>query len=184
MAFRGFETFFNVALIASTALNLYQMREINALRRAETLQVGTRIAPIAASDREGRSSRIELAGSRQTLLYVFSPHCGWCTRNQPNIKALTEKVKERYRVIFLSLTDRGLQEYLHTNPLVFEIYSKPSAEAVAAYKMEITPQTIVLSRDGRVERVWQGAYVGRQKEEIERYFDVRLPGLTAAPGGF
>jgi hypothetical protein len=40
--------------------------------------------------------------------------------------------------------------------------------------MDRTPQTILLSSSGRVERVWQGAFVGRQQLEIEKYFGIRL----------
>jgi hypothetical protein len=50
-----------------------------------------------------------------------------------------------------------------------------SCAAVAAYRLDATPQTIVLSNDGRVERVWQGAYAGRQHAAIQDYFGVTLP---------
>jgi hypothetical protein len=78
-------------------------------------------------------------------------------------------------VVGVSLTDNGLRAQLESQPYSFPVFSNPTSAAVTAYRLDATPQTIVLSNDGRVERVWQGAYAGRQRAAIQEYFGVTLP---------
>ena len=42
-----------------------------------------------------------------------------------------------------------------------------------------TPQTIVIAPDGRVLKNWIGAFGMPVQTQVEEFFDVRLPGLTA-----
>jgi hypothetical protein len=42
-----------------------------------------------------------------------------------------------------------------------------------------TPQTIVISPEGRVLKNWTGSYGEQVQAELEEYFQIRLPGLTA-----
>jgi hypothetical protein len=71
-----------------------------------------------------------------------------------------------------------LGPYLDRQPLPFDVYTNPSAEAVSVYKMDRTPQTLILSSSGHLERVWRGAFAGPQQAEVERYFGVRLPQVS------
>ncbi len=41
--------------------------------------------------------------------------------------------------------------------------------------MGATPQTIVVSSNGIVLASWNGAFLGRQKDTVEKLFNVRLP---------
>jgi hypothetical protein len=175
---RFFDTLFLTTLVASVGLNVVQVRQMQVLRDEASLQVGARMPAIEATRLDGRRERIEVEGVLPTLLYVFSPSCGWCDRNHASVNALAAAVRGRYRVVGLSLTDHGLRDFLARNPLPLEIYANPSAEAVSVYRMDRTPQTILLSSSGRIERVWQGAFVGRQQMELERHFGIRLPALT------
>ena len=175
----SFNIILSAALIASVSLNLAQKREVNKLRTGELLDPGTYMTHIEALTPDGTVGHISPGGFRPTILYVFSPRCQWCTQNQANIRTLAKKVADRYRVVGLSLTDRGLREYLRRSPLPFDVYTNPSADAVAAYKLQSAPQTLVVAANGRLERVWRGAYAGEQRAEVEEYFNARLPGLTA-----
>jgi hypothetical protein len=49
--------------------------------------------------------------------------------------------------------------------------------------LESTPQTIIISPDGRVMKNWVGAYGESLRPEVEAYFGIKLPGLTAGDGG-
>jgi hypothetical protein len=178
MRSRFFDTLCLTALVASVGLNLVQLRQARSLRDEASLQVGARMPAIEATRLDGVRDRIAVEGALPTLLYVFSPSCGWCDRNHASMNALAAALAGRYRVVGLSLTDRGLRDYLARNPLPFEVFVNPTAEAVSVYRMDRTPQTILLSSSGRVERVWQGAFAGRQQTEIEEYFRIRLPTLT------
>jgi peroxiredoxin len=172
-----------IALVASVTLNIVQMRTINRLHAVDAVAVGVRIPSLSVADLEGRRADLPLAGALPTVLYVFSPQCGWCDANRAGIEALVRQVRGRYRVVGVSLTDRDLETSLRARPLPMPIYHSPTAEAVTAFRLETTPQTIVLSPDGRVERVWQGAYAGRTHAAIQSFFGVNLPALSASGSG-
>ena len=166
--------------MTSVVLNIVQMRTVARLRAADTLAAGAGIPSLSVADLDGRRSDLPLTGSQPTILYVFTPQCGWCDANHASIEALSRQVRGRYRVVGVSLTDRGLDAYLRSRPPSFPVYSSPTSDAVARYHLDATPQTIVLSTDGRVERVWQGAYAGRQHAAIQAYFGLQLPEVSAS----
>jgi len=121
------------------------------------------------------------SGGQPTVLYVVTPTCVWCARNMDNFKKLLAKESGQYRFIALSLAEQGLPEYVSKNDLRLPVYSGLPAEAIKTYKLGSTPQTIVVSPEGRVLQDWAGAYVGEQKSEIEAFFGLPLPGLLLQP---
>jgi peroxiredoxin len=180
MTFKLADTALLATLIASVGLNIVQMRTVNRLHAENTLAAGATIPSLVVADATGTRVDLALTGSQPTVLYVFSPQCGWCDANKASIEALSRQARGRYRVVGLSLTDNGLAAHLSNQPFSFPVYRNPTPDAVAAYRLDATPQTILLSPDGRVERVWQGAYAGRQHASIQAYFDVELPEVSAS----
>src|SRR5712692_7588251 len=89
----------------------------------------------------------------------------------------------RYRFIGVSLSQETLAEYVAKNDLKLPVYSGLSPETLKTYKLGSTPQTIVISPEGRVLQNWAGAYVGEQKAQVEAFFHVSLPGLRKLPKG-
>jgi hypothetical protein len=47
----------------------------------------------------------------------------------------------------------------------------------SAYKLGGTPQTLVVSEDGKVMKNWKGAYMSNIQKEVEDYFHIDLPGI-------
>jgi hypothetical protein len=119
---------------------------------------------------------LSLGGDKATVVYVFSPNCKWCNRNLENIKALAETVKEKFQFIGLSVTDRGLQEYVSRGGMGFPIYIMlPSKDGDLNRG---TPRTLVVSREGKVVTTWFGAYGGDLRKKVEQFFQLSLPGLS------
>ena len=176
-------------LLASVSLNgvlarrVWSFTHLQSNRAADRLlKVGTTVAPIAAKRLDGQLDVISYQGAEQsTVLYVFTPPCSWCARNVDNLKALLDKEGSHYRFIGLSLSEQTLPEYIAKNDLKLPVYSTLSPETVKTYKLGSTPQTIVISPEGRVLADWAGAYVGDQKSQVEAFFHVRLPGLRELP---
>jgi hypothetical protein len=167
-----------VILAASASLNVVQSREIEKLRTSVPSGTADWFAGLTAQTVDGRSVRIQPAQHGQaTLLYVFTPQCGWCSRNQESLAALAAGTRSSHRLVALSLTADGGRDGL---PPDFEVYVNPSPEAVVLYDLTATPTTLVVSPEGRILRTWRGAYVGGLKAEIEKFFSVNLP---AASGG-
>ncbi|HSE16180.1 MAG TPA: TlpA disulfide reductase family protein [Pyrinomonadaceae bacterium] len=173
-------------LVASVVLNLMLARKVKSLNETielvkseQTLNEGVIVPSITANAVDGSAAVISFDSVPvPTVLYVFTPPCGWCTRNLPAAKALAENVKGRYRVLGLSLSSEGLQKYLSDSGLSFPVYADISVSTRTAYHLGGTPDTIVVSSDGKVMKHWQGAYVGATKKEVESYFNVTLPSIS------
>lgn len=175
-----------ISLITNLVL-AYRIRKANvALANVPTLPspppalpVGTSVQPLKVNSLEGRQEVISYADSQVPIvLYVFTPECAWCTRNLDNIKSLASQKQGAYRFIALSLANNGVKEYATQSRLDLPIFIGLSEEARQEYKLGTTPQTIVVSPEGKILQNWIGAYVGRQQAEIESFFGVHLPGIT------
>jgi peroxiredoxin len=170
----------------SLAVNLllaYKVRTLSDSLAESTappaVAVGTAVPPIKAHGPDGQEYVISYAdGDRPVVLYVFTPQCPWCARNLANLKALLAHGRGDYRFVGLSLTDKDVRDYAAKNQLDLPVYFNPSVEATREYKLGSTPQTIVISRDGKVLKNWLGAYAGPQQAEVEEFFGVSLPGIT------
>jgi peroxiredoxin len=119
---------------------------------------------------------------RSTVLYFFSPTCGWCARNVDNRKALLKLKGAEYRFVGLTLArEDSVQAYLSESGLDLPTCTRIPQDVVEAYKLAGTPTTIVVSPQSHVVKSWPGAYVEQQAKEVGTFFHVTLPGLRAAP---
>jgi len=172
-------------LFASLALNVYQgLTLAGAFVPVSGIRAGAKF-PISLPvlDAAGQPAVLNFAeDSRPTVVYVLSPLCGWCKRNEANIKALMADAGSRFRFIGLSVEGKNLKEYVADNRAPFPVYLVRSPEQIKSLHLDATPQTVVVGASGTVEKAWQGAYLESNRKEIEKYFDVKLPGLqeTAA----
>jgi hypothetical protein len=57
------------------------------------------------------------------------------------------------------------------------VYKKPSSLARSSYGLGATPETIVISKEGRVVKNWIGAYVGENLSGVNQFFGVHLDGM-------
>jgi hypothetical protein len=91
------------------------------------------------------------------------------------VKALIEGASPSYRFIGVSLIRDGLVEYLTKARLQLPVYVANSA--TRALKLRGTPETIFISSQGIVKKVWLGAYSGKTSTDIENTFAVKLPAV-------
>ena len=178
---RGSDRFLLLLLAVSLAANVYQYTSTPRPRPApEPLRVGQRVPPLEATLL--RSSSV-LGPGRNTLLYVFSPACMWSERNLANAKVLAARAGQRYQFAALAVTEAGIADYLKAEGLDWTVYVSPSERTQREYKLYSTPQTIELSPEGEVLKVWYGALEGERKSEVESHFGVALPGLPTGRQG-
>jgi|SRR5882724_568943 len=174
-----------VLLVGSVALNLVLAHKVHSLMLIQalkgsprTLSIGTIVPPFPVKDLNGENETISYqAGDKPTVLYIFTPPCTWCERNMDNLRTLVDKAGSNYRFLGLSLSEEGLAQYVAKNNLELPIYSGLSPETREVYKLAGTPQTIVVSPEGRVLQDWMGAYEGSKKSQVEAFFHVTLPGI-------
>jgi peroxiredoxin len=175
-------------LVASVTINIalaHRLRHFNQLsgtRSDRALKTGSDVVPFEAVDLKGQTHIIAYdQASKPTVLYVFTPTCSWCLRNMENFKELVARTGTDYHFVGLSLSKEGLSEYVAAHELKVPIYTGLSKETQKSYKLVGTPQTIVVSPEGKVLQDWVGAYSGDQKSQVEAFFHVTLPGIASAP---
>ena len=179
-----------VMLVVSVALNVGLALKVHAFMtvqeeqlarlQAMDLKAGVKAPPLSAKrvgDSSGAVEIIDYAGARPTVLYVLSPACGRCAKNESSIKKLIAEKGAEYRFIGISLADEGVLEYQAKHGLGVALYSGVNEQTRRAYKMSGTPQTIVVSTQGVVVASWSGAYLGKQKDAVEKFFEVELPDI-------
>lgn len=165
-------------LITSLALNAFlgwrvlRLGEsVNRLESKDQLAVGSMVPSIKARSLDGREGIIKFQGEeRPTILYFFSPGCDSCERNVPNVKALAEQKVGEYRVLGISLSEDGLEQYVAEKGFKFPVYSGLGVEPTLAYKLGRVPQTTIVSSEGKVLANWHGPYDGSQRSAIESHF--------------
>ena len=142
------------------------------------IQTGMSLRPFAIVDDKGEKTQLDFSGSQPTVLYILAPTCGWCQRNRANVTALASKRGGQYRFVGLSITSYQLKEFWRTTTLPFPVYSMGSLQVASDYHFsDETPQMAVVTKGGKIERVWHGALMDNNLFEAEKYFGVSLPGL-------
>jgi len=136
---------------------------------------------LAVKRLDGTDAVIAYTTLRATVLHVFSPNCGWCERNLPNIATLADSIGGRFDVYGVSLTDKDVDSYVRSRRISYPVVVA-SDEARVQYKLGGTPQTLVVAPGGRLIKNWRGAYQTTMLNEVESFFGVVLPGLSKEAG--
>ena len=172
-------------LVCSLAINLILARRVASLKRTiavikseSRLALGDTLPAIVAKDPHGRTAVLNYSETQlPTVVFIITPTCGWCTKNVMNMRALVKNAGARYRFVGLSLSSDKLIDYVKENKLEFPIYTDLPIVTMREYKLSGTPETIVVSPQGQVTRIWSGAFAEDLQREVEDYFSVKLPGI-------
>jgi hypothetical protein len=139
-------------------------------------QPGTTLASLHLLSADGSKAELQFGSNElPTVVYVMSPTCKWCERNLQMIDALVTQVHGRYRVIGISNTTKGLQDYIHKISPPFPIYYPDPNYTNAAITTDITPRTLLFSPSGSFIQGWNRAYLNQTKSDIAMFFKISLP---------
>jgi hypothetical protein len=178
----GGATAFVLAVALSIGLNAYLTgtRLLSHSEETAKLKVNSTL-PVALllQDVDGKKVSLQFANDpRPTVLYVLSPLCGWCKRNEPNVRTLAAATGSRFRYVGLSIETRDLKKYIAEGHAPFPVYLIPSKDLIRSLGLSGTPETIVVSPTAKVEQLWEGAYLDTNRLQVEKFFGVKLPGLS------
>lgn len=173
----------NLVLIlfgGSIGINVWLVHLVATLnsKNARRIETDVQLPPVELTDATGRRVTLGYAtGGRPAIVYWFSPDCLWCKRNEANLSALARAADGKYRLLSIAKSNIGLREYLANARHDLPVYTDPTGVARAVYGLGGTPQTLVVSAEGRIMKIWRGAYNGDTAHEVETFFNMRLPGL-------
>jgi peroxiredoxin len=131
------------------------------------LQPGDVVAPVTATDLEGRPYQLDYKkDGRQRLLLFFSPNCPYCQQQSPLWRDLLDKVdRNRFTVIgvvseredkrLVSAHADGAGYFKTKTPLPLVFFD---SESLGSYKLAATPTTLLINEDGTVKHAWVGKW--------------------------
>jgi hypothetical protein len=178
-----------LALVASVLLNLVFAFQIRRLQKpaaeAQVAITGVKTTALMVATMDGHPQMLDLSNSdKPTVVYYFRPGCHWCARNLANIAALTREEGTKYKFVGLAPRDPSLKQYVADKNLPFPVFSVDQTGPLNALKLSGgTPQTLVVAKNGIILANWPGAYAGKTEESVDRFFQIKVPGLLpdAAP---
>lgn len=139
---------------------------------------GTALPPLEGFDSDGVRHSIDYGqDSRKTVLLVLSPRCHACEENMPNWEAIINGLDRRsFRLAAVSLQSEGFKEYAIRHGInQVPVLTKIDPKYRVTYNLALTPQTILITADGKVEKVWTGVLREEDKQDVELALNVRLP---------
>lgn len=164
--------------LSLNVVNGWRLEEISHRRPLAGVQVGTSFNQAPVIDLVGQKQTLAFNDNRNTLLYVFSPTCVWCERNRQNFESLVKAKHSDYRIIAIALHTTDLATYVKRAEPTFEIYYVGSSTERSELGLLFTPELVILDTHGVVKKKWQGAWRDDNASDIERAFNVKLPGLA------
>jgi peroxiredoxin len=167
----------NVLLIKGIVNNVQRASVAEGQQRAAEVRVGERLPTLSGSDIYGNrlSLRYNQDG-RKTILFVFSPRCIFCLKIMPEWQELIQGLnKDAFRMVGVTTLIEGTREYAAEHGLsAMPILAVPDPDVEDAYHFARTPQTILISPDGKIEKVWLGPIEKERIGEIEQALGVKF----------
>jgi peroxiredoxin len=131
------------------------------------LKPGDVVAPVTTTDLDGRPYQLQYTNDgRHYLLLFFSANCRYCQQQAPLWRDLLNKVDTNRFAVLGVVSDREQKAlvsahadaagYFKTTtslPIVF--FDK---DALASYKLNATPTTLLIDEAGTVEHAWVGKW--------------------------
>ncbi len=172
-------------LIISVALNVflaYQLRqargEVTLYRENRKLTIGETAPVLSARDRNGNDVALDFVVDHvPTVLYLESTTCHWCQQNRANLEQLAAQSVGRYRLVRLVLEKADhLEPEIPENQNIRVLF-QPTVESRLTMDLTSTPTTVFISSDGKITKIWKGAYNQERKIDIEDVLGIKLPGI-------
>ena len=170
-----------IVLISSLSINVFLGVTRNSALDSrqnprELIAAGTKAPIFEGKTLAGEKVKLNYASdNRNTLLYVFSPTCHWCEKNQANIISII-KARPDLRIIGVAIGPVLDAAEAARQPFV-EILQPTPATSIA-YHLNGTPATLLISSSGLIVNAWAGAYGGSVAASVSQVLAVDLPGLT------
>lgn len=144
--------------------------QVSLLRKTFELEAGMPLRPLSGYGLHGRRKVLFYEGGRDTLLLVFSPECSPCDANWPNWRTALRAAGGNVRAVFVDPTTiRPSRAFVRGRGLSADsVFARVDAQSVLEYRLRFTPQTILVSPEGRVLWIWTGVLSRVALRRLER----------------
>ena len=166
-----------ISVLASSAIANFFLVKQNArlqtmVRQSQAAQgvtVGQRIKSIAGVEFKGTPLEMSLQHRPSPLVVlVYTPQCNPSNHNWQNWEQLVSTVSNDNAVLFVDLAGTTDDSFVRQHNIgMYTIITSVSEETRSNLHLAATPQTIVIGRDGVVQRVWTGALSAADIKRIQ-----------------
>lgn len=186
----------NIALgaccIVLLGINIALVRQNRQLKAQVSLPppeleapAGTSVPDLKGFDLGGKPVEVAYGKDpRKVLLLVYSPTCGFCAQNWPQWWDLMSALnRDAVRPVAVDVTSTSTAVFLSEHRLNdFPVMNQVDPTARMRYRFQLTPQTILVDQDGKVEKVWSGVLNTAAVEELKQRTGSNKPAnLRAGP---
>jgi peroxiredoxin len=179
------EIFIWLAGVGVLAENVLLLQQNRTLHQAQDPQItsGTHLEMLAGLALDGRIRPLALPSADSKLLIItFSPSCPACRANQEGWKKLTGTLEQRgVRVLWVSRdTVETTRDYCMTHGIrLSDTLADPPYRTYVQLGLARVPNTMLVTANGTVEKVWAGSLDQSGWKAIYGYF--REPEQMASP---
>lgn len=145
--------------------------------RSISLKEGTMVPALSGLGLDGNKITLNYQNDpRKAVILIFSPHCGYCTDNIRNWQAIAQSLDRKlYRIMAVSITNDGVKEYIAQHSLSdVPVIADVEPKSRVSYEMNVTPQTILIDSQGKVEKVWTGVLEHNELTEVAHSLELKL----------
>ena len=161
-------------LLVANLMLIWQNRRLAAVVASQTLAMeplrGAQVPALRGVDPRGRRLTLDYAGqSRRTLLLVSSTNCAACDRNWGAWEKLLKRLDAAsVRPVVVNLSGEVNEAYLRQHGVGdIPVFAGVDAEVLLAYNLRLSPQTVLVDRQGVVKEVWSGQLAGVALKRLE-----------------
>jgi peroxiredoxin len=157
---------------------MYQNHQLKSLiqdpkKYFKTLKPEETVPAFTAYDADGNDVSIRYSPEApRTLLFWFAPGCESCEGNIDFWNEIYDKYKDSPSMRYLGLcagTPDEAREFIDTYRIQFPVICVTDKFIVEAYEGHVLPQTVLISPEGKIIKVWPGALEKNKEDEILSY---------------
>lgn len=152
-----------VVLLAANLALIYQNQQLKAQLSlpppALEAAAGAQMPDLRGFDPDGKPVEVLYGNDpRKVLVLVFSPTCAFCDQNWPKWEQVISSLdRSVVRPVGVDVSSTAQAPFLSQHQLTgLPVFVKVDPRAMVNYRFQLTPQTILVDRAGKVEKVWTG----------------------------
>ena len=162
-----------VAMTAANIFLLHSNKELRAkTRTVAEVPVGKSVKSISGMDFLNTPVSITTR-SRSTVLMLYSPTCPYCEKNWPSWSSVISHLQDRnVTLATVDLTASATPEFIAAKKTGRALAIKKLDPAdFVALDLNLTPQTILIGGDSKVQKVWTGVLKPSDLETLLKLAD-------------
>lgn len=150
-------------LLAANIALIHQNRELKSRLSLAPPSLeaaaGTQMPDMHGFDVAGKPIEVDYGKDpRKVLVLVFSPTCPYCDVNWPKWQQVISSLdRSAIRPVAVDVTSTASATFISQHSLAdLPVLLKVDPGATVNYRFQLTPQTLLIDRAGKVEKVWTG----------------------------